>query len=42
MRARHRLSELLLRHGLVFAGAAWTQAHDRWLGQLRFNPRISV
>jgi transposase len=31
MRARHRLSKLLLRHGLVFEGAAWTQAHQRWL-----------
>jgi transposase len=29
MRARHRLSKLLLRQGLVFAGAAWTQAHAR-------------
>jgi transposase len=32
MRARHRLSRLLLRHGVVYSdGAAWTQAHDRWL-----------
>jgi transposase len=31
MRTRHRLSKLLLRHGLVFEGAAWTQAHQRWL-----------
>jgi transposase len=37
MRARHRLSKLLLRQGLVFEGAAWTRAHDRWLGQLRFD-----
>jgi transposase len=37
MRARHRLSKLLLRHGLVFEGAAWTQAHDRWLHQLRLD-----
>jgi transposase len=29
MRARHRLSKLLLRQGLVLAGAAWTQAHAR-------------
>jgi transposase len=36
MRAR-RLSKLLLRHGLVFEAAAWTQAHERWLGQLRFD-----
>jgi transposase len=32
MRARHRLSKLLLRHGIVYyEGAAWTGAHDRWL-----------
>lgn len=32
MRARHRLSKLLLRHGMVYdGGAAWTGAHDRWL-----------
>lgn len=37
MRACHRLSKLLLRHGLVFEAAAWTQAHERWLGQLRFD-----
>jgi transposase len=37
MRARHRLSKLLLRHGLVFEAAARTRAHDRWLHQLRFD-----
>jgi transposase len=32
MRARHRLSKLLLRHGIVYCGgAAWTGAHDLWL-----------
>ncbi len=32
MRARHRLSKLLLRHGLVYdGGRAWTGAHDTWL-----------
>ena len=32
MRARHRLSKLLLRHGIVYCGGkAWTQAHDFWL-----------
>jgi transposase len=39
MRARHRLSKLLLRHGHVYAlgdrGQAWSLAHDRWLRQLR-------
>jgi transposase len=34
LRARHRLSKLLLRQGLVFAGAAWTQAHARWLASV--------
>ncbi len=29
MRARHRLSKLLLRHGIVYyGGQAWTGAHD--------------
>ncbi len=32
MRARHRLSKLLLRNGIVYCqGKAWTQAHDYWL-----------
>jgi transposase len=32
MRARHRLSKLLLRHGIVYCGgAAWTGKHDAWL-----------
>lgn len=32
MRARHRTSKLLLRHGIVYSGgAAWTGAHDAWL-----------
>ncbi len=32
MRARHRLSKLLLRHGMVWDGKeAWTLAHDAWL-----------
>jgi transposase len=38
MRARHRLSKLLLRHGIVYdQGKAWTQAHDRWLCRQRFD-----
>jgi transposase len=39
MRARHRLSKLLLRRGLVYDGAAWTHKHERWLAQLRFERR---
>jgi transposase len=32
MRARHRLSKLLLRHGRIYeSGRAWTGAHDAWL-----------
>jgi transposase len=32
MRCRHRLSKLLLRHGIRFdEGAAWTERHRRWL-----------
>jgi hypothetical protein len=39
MRARHRLSKLLLRHGLVYPGSAWTLAHDAWLRRQRFQSR---
>jgi transposase len=37
MRARHRLSKLLLRHGLVYQASAWTVAHDAWLRRQRFD-----
>jgi transposase len=40
MRARHRLSKLLLRHGLVYEGSAWTLAHDAWLRRQRFPGRV--
>jgi transposase len=37
MRARHRLSKLLLRQGIVYSdGNAWTGVHDRWLRQQHF------
>jgi len=39
MRARHRLSKLLLRHGIVYDASAWTHAHDAWLRQQRFPSR---
>jgi transposase len=39
MRARHRLSKLLLRHGLVWPDSAWTRAYERWLRGLRFPAR---
>lgn len=38
MRARHRLSKLLLRQGIVYSdGAAWTGKHDAWLRRQRFE-----
>ncbi|MGV1050520.1 MAG: IS110 family transposase, partial [Solirubrobacterales bacterium] len=38
MRARHRVSKLLLRHGIVyFGGRAWTGVHERWLRSQRFE-----
>jgi transposase len=38
MRARHRLSKLLLRHGIVYSGGkAGTELHDRWLHRQRFD-----
>ena len=38
MRARHRLSKLLLRHGIVYSGGtAWTGVHDAWLRAQRFD-----
>jgi transposase len=38
MRARHRLSKLLLRHGIVYYGGdAWTGKHDAWLRLQRFD-----
>jgi len=40
MRARHRLTHLLLRQGLVYYdGHAWTAKHDQWLRNLRFDHR---
>ena len=40
MRARHRLSKLLLRHGLVYSGGkAWTVRHDAWPEPSGSTPR---
>jgi transposase len=37
MRARHRLSKLLLRQGIVYSGGkAWTGKHDGWLRAQHF------
>ena len=41
MRCRHRLSKFLLRRGLRFAGRAWTQPHQRWLGKVAFEDALS-
>lgn len=38
MRARHRVSKLLLRHGIVWSGGdAWTGSHLAWLARQRFD-----
>src|SRR3954449_3369817 len=38
MRCRHRLSKLLLRHGLRFDdGRAWTERHRAWLAAIQFD-----
>jgi transposase len=38
MRARHRLSKLLLRHGIVYSGGkTWNGVHERWLRSQRFE-----
>ena len=37
MRCRHRVSKLLLLHGRVYDGSAWTKRHRGWLEQQRFD-----
>ena len=38
MRARNRLSKLLLRHGIVYCGGStWNGVHERWLRTQRFD-----
>ena len=38
MRARHRLSKLLLRHGIRFEdGHAWTERHRQWLAAVELD-----
>jgi transposase len=34
MRARHRLTKLLLRHDVRFAGRAWSERHRAWLSKV--------
>jgi transposase len=43
MRARHRLSKLLLRQGIVYCGGtAWSGVHDTWLRQQRFTTKATT
>ena len=38
MRNRHRVSKLLLRHGIVYSGGnPWTAAHEQWLHAQRLD-----
>jgi transposase len=37
MRCRHRVSKLLLLHGRVYDGSAWTKTHRQRLAQQRFD-----
>lgn len=37
MRARHRLSKLLLRHEVRFEGRAWTERHRAWLATVELE-----
>jgi transposase len=40
MRCRHRLSKLLLRHGIVYSGGhPWNGMHETWLRGQRFTQR---
>ena len=42
MRARHRLSKLLLRQGIVYCGGdAWTGKHDAWLRTQHFDEKAT-
>lgn len=41
LRARHRLSKFLLRHGRVYGeGKSWTMRHQRWLQRQRFDQPV--
>ena len=42
MGARHRVSKLLLRRGLIWdgPGEAWSQRHLRWLSTIRFDDQL--
>jgi len=42
MGARHRISKLLLRRGLIWSGPGetWAQRHLQWLSQVRFDDQL--
>ena len=43
MSARHRVSKLLLRQGIVYSGGkAWTGVHDSWLRHQRFGAYLGM
>jgi transposase len=37
MRARHRLSKLLLRHGVRYEAKGWTERHRAWLAEVELS-----
>lgn len=43
MRARHRISKMLLRRGIVWdgPGSTWTQRHVEWIGRQRFDEPLA-
>jgi len=41
MRARHRISKLLLRHGIVWDKGTWTKQHLAWLAGLHFDDPVT-
>jgi len=41
MRARHRLSKLLLRHGVRYQGRAWSERHLAWLARIELGEQAA-
>jgi transposase len=41
MRARHRVSKLLLRHDVRFEGKNWTEAHHQWLLRVALSEPVA-
>jgi len=36
-RAQQRITAMLMRHGRIWRGTSWTQAHERWVAGQRFD-----